>query len=251
MFGNTHKTASPARQALFVALLYLLVQGAQCDSSAAQDRQPDRQQQQSKQPEQRAQSGELPMPDVYALNMRIRTTIIALNQANITGNYTVFRELATPNFQQSNNPARLTEIFADLRNRKVDMSPVFFINPKLVRKPEIRDGLLRLSGYFPTNPEQINFDMMFQRWDGRWRLHGIAVDTSPAKGTANAGQASRNTGAVSASASASAPRAGAAPPNPKKGEAPQSGGTRERAQSKPNEPSENAEARSNKWWWPF
>ena len=35
------------------------------------------------------------MPDAYKLNMLIRTTLIALSQANQTGNYSVLRDLGT------------------------------------------------------------------------------------------------------------------------------------------------------------
>src|SRR5262245_20468190 len=47
------------------------------------------------------------MPDAYKLNLLIRTTVIAVNQANRTGNYSVLRDLAAPGFQASNNPAQL------------------------------------------------------------------------------------------------------------------------------------------------
>ena len=43
------------------------------------------------------------------------------------------------------------------------------------------NGLLRLSGFVPTKPQQVNFEMLFQNMAGRWRLFGIAVNTSLAK----------------------------------------------------------------------
>jgi hypothetical protein len=51
------------------------------------------------------------MPDQYKLNLLIRTTIIAINQANKTGNYTVLRDLAAPDFQNVNSAEKLAEIF--------------------------------------------------------------------------------------------------------------------------------------------
>ncbi len=120
------------------------------------------------------------IPDEYKLNMMIRNAIIALNQANITGNYSVLRELGTPSFQVSNTPARLTDIFASLRNRKIDLSPTLFFGPKLVSAPALQDGqILRLTGFFPTQPEQVNFDIAYQMFGEQWMLAGIAVHTSP------------------------------------------------------------------------
>jgi hypothetical protein len=109
----------------------------------------------------------------------IRSTLLAANHANLTGNYTVLRELGTPDFQQTNSAARLTEIFRDLRSRNIDLGPVAVLDAKLVREPSImQNRYLRLSGFFPSRPEQVNFDLAFQMIAGRWRLFGIALNTT-------------------------------------------------------------------------
>lgn len=119
------------------------------------------------------------VPDVYKLNLLIRTTIIALNQANATGNYSVLRDLAAPGFQEANNPARLAEIFAQVRGRNLDLSPILFFEPKLVRPPAIQaNGHLRLSGYFETLPERVSFDLAFERSEKDWKLFGIAIEVA-------------------------------------------------------------------------
>ena len=53
----------------------------------------------------------------FKINMLIRTTLIALSQANQTGNHSVLHDLGTPQFQATNMDARLAEIFSDLRHR--------------------------------------------------------------------------------------------------------------------------------------
>ena len=121
------------------------------------------------------------LPDPYKMDMLIRTTLIALSQANLTGNYTVLRDLGSPSFQAVNTAARLAEIFAELRQRELDFSPILFFNPKLVRRPAIDEaGRLRLTGFLDTKPERINFDMMFEQIGGDWRLFGIAVQMQAA-----------------------------------------------------------------------
>ncbi len=121
------------------------------------------------------------IPDAFKLNMLIRTTLIALNQANQTGNYSVLRDLGTLQFQSLNTDARLAEIFASLRNRKLDLSPLVFFDPKLIREPAVQAGLLRLTGYIPTDPERILFDMGFERVADQWRLSAIVIDVQPLK----------------------------------------------------------------------
>jgi hypothetical protein len=124
-------------------------------------------------------------PPVFAaddprLVLMVRSAIIALNQANLTGNYSVLRDLGTPNFQLTNSSARLAEAFASLRTRKLDISPIMFFNPKFVSQPGIQEGqILRLTGVFPTTPEQVNFDIAFQLNGEQWMLAAIAVSVTP------------------------------------------------------------------------
>ena len=51
----------------------------------------------------------------------IRSTLLALDHANKTGNYTVLRDLGAPGFQ-ANTEARLAEIFAAQRKDNIDLS---------------------------------------------------------------------------------------------------------------------------------
>jgi hypothetical protein len=121
------------------------------------------------------------IPDEFKLNMLIRTTIIAVNQANKTGNYSVLRDLGSPNFQSANSMAKLTEIFGGQRKANLDLSPVLFFKPKLIRAPAIdANGMLRLTGFFATQPQQVNFDLAFEFVQGEWRHFGVRVGTRPA-----------------------------------------------------------------------
>ncbi len=114
------------------------------------------------------------------LLLMVRNAIIALNQANLTGNYSVLRDMGTPNFQITNSSARLAEAFATLRARKLDISPIMFFNPKFASPPSIQDGqVLRVTGVFPTTPEQVNFDLAFQMSGEQWMLAAIAVNVAP------------------------------------------------------------------------
>jgi len=105
----------------------------------------------------------------------IRSSLLALDQANKTGNYTVLRDIGAPGFQ-SNSAARLGEIFAKLRNDNLDLSGVAVIDPQLNLLPQIEaNGLMRMAGFFPSVPTQVNFDLSFAAVNGQWRLFGISV----------------------------------------------------------------------------
>jgi len=51
----------------------------------------------------------------------VRSTLLTLNDANHSGNYTVLHDLAAPDFQAKNSAADLAQSFADLRRRNFDL----------------------------------------------------------------------------------------------------------------------------------
>ena len=123
------------------------------------------------------QQQQLPVSLEQALYL-IRSTLLTLNDANRTGNYTVLRDLAAPDFQARNTAADLALVFSDLRRRNFDLFSVALAAPQLSAPPVLDgNGMLRLTGAFPTRPLQINFDLLFQNVGGQWRLFGISVAT--------------------------------------------------------------------------
>ncbi len=105
----------------------------------------------------------------------VRSALLALDQANKTGNYTVLRDLGAPGFQ-SNTAARLSEIFVKLRNDNIDLSGVAVIDPQLNILPQIdANGMMRMAGFFPSVPSQVNFELVYAPVNGQWRLFGIGV----------------------------------------------------------------------------
>jgi hypothetical protein len=111
----------------------------------------------------------------------IRSTLLTLNDANRTGNYSVLRDLAAPEFQAKNTAADLAQVFTDLRRRNFDLFSVALAAPQLTAPPALDAAkMLRLTGIFPTRPQQINFDLVFANVGGQWRLFGISVATPQA-----------------------------------------------------------------------
>ena len=108
--------------------------------------------------------------------MLVRSALIAVDQGNKTGNYTVLHDLGAPGFQAANNAARLGDIFAKLRNDKVDLSGVAAIEPQLSLLPQIEgNGMMHMAGFFPSVPSQVNFELIYAPVEGQWRLFGVSV----------------------------------------------------------------------------
>ena len=110
----------------------------------------------------------------------IRSSLIALDQANKTGNYTVLRDLGAPGFAV-NTSATLAEIFARQRKEGLDFSGVAVLEPQLTVLPQIEaNGMMRMAGFFPSVPKQLNFELGFAPVAGEWRLFGISVNVGSA-----------------------------------------------------------------------
>jgi hypothetical protein len=135
------------------------------------------------------------MPDAEKIVLLVRNSLITLNDALQTGNFTVLRDMGAPGFREVNSAARLSQIFAGLVAKKVDLSAVAVIAPQLGQGPRLdqEKGMLHLKGYFPGDPVQINFELLYQAVNGHWRLFGISVQPGAAQSSAPRAEASGST----------------------------------------------------------
>ncbi|RWD69250.1 hypothetical protein [Mesorhizobium sp.] len=110
-----------------------------------------------------------------------RSTMMALQQAVETGNFTVLRDMGSPGFRTQNTAADLALRFQALRQSGADLTAVAVIAPQLSTPPFLDpQKQLHLVGLFPTQPLEIDFDLSFENVDNRWRVSAIGVTTAPA-----------------------------------------------------------------------
>jgi hypothetical protein len=123
---------------------------------------------------------QIQMPPPEAMIIMIRSSLVALSQANTTNNYAVLNALGSDSFRQANPPARLAQIFAPFRTNNIDLAPVVFVTPQLSQQPKIENGRLHLVGYFPTQPMQVLYDVQYEPSNGIWKLYGLSVNLNAA-----------------------------------------------------------------------
>jgi len=141
--------------ALAVALLLVLASVGQAHEASAQTVSP---------------------PDRQETARLVWSTLIAIDHANRTGNYSVLRDLAAPGFRDANNAARLAGIFAPLRARDIGLRRVVLASPVYAEPPKILDsGLYRVKGSFAGRPVGITFDLLFQHTNAGWQLFGVSI----------------------------------------------------------------------------
>src|SRR5262245_15575137 len=78
-----------------------------------------------------------PVPAPIVTLALVRNALLAVDQANKSGNYTVLRDIAGPDFHDNNDPARLAQIFASLRAQRVDLLAVAVTVPQYKEQPRL------------------------------------------------------------------------------------------------------------------
>lgn len=133
---------------------------------------------------------QLAVPQAEKLILLIRLSLLTLNDALQTGNYTVLRDRGGPSFRQANSASGLARVFANLEAQRIDLAPVAVMTPQLsdaqIVGPEQR---LLVKGFFPGQPTQINFELIYEPAAGQWQLFGVSVGVVPAQTQAAPGAA--------------------------------------------------------------
>jgi hypothetical protein len=138
---------------------------------------------------QNAQPARLPVPPAETLVLLIRMSLLTLNDALQTGNYTVLRDRGSPAFREANSAAKLARIFSQLESKGIDLALVTIRAPQLTEAAVTDPGQrLRVKGFFPGQPTQLDFDLAYEPVNGHWQLFGISVAEAPAVAQAAAPQ---------------------------------------------------------------
>lgn len=118
------------------------------------------------------------VPGERALEALVKATLLTWNDANVTGNYTVFHAKLSKPFRDQFPPDRLKQIFKKFADEDIDIDVVAALKPVYEPVPAIDgDGKLVVNGYFPTEPMRVIFALEFIPSDGEWKLIGINVKT--------------------------------------------------------------------------
>jgi hypothetical protein len=116
-------------------------------------------------------------PEISTL---IRSTMVAVHHANVTGNYTVLRDLGDNYFRTVNTAVRLGDVFRDIRESDIDLGETVLFDPFVTERPVISpNGVLQIEGFFPTDPLGIVFKMGFRHEFGRWRIFSLSIGAQP------------------------------------------------------------------------
>lgn len=120
------------------------------------------------------------MPSAQVLTILVQSTLGSLNDANLTGDYSVLIKRGSAAFQRANSNDDLLRGFGQFRDSGIDLSPSVIYPIVWSQAPTLDGNSLRLVGAIDSRPQAILFDLGYMLEDGKWRLAAISVGLSGA-----------------------------------------------------------------------
>lgn len=109
----------------------------------------------------------------------VRDLMSAINQANLTNNYSVLHALGSAQLKNDYSTEDLSKFFEPIRKLNLDLRPIHVITPQnIIAKIGEVDNLtlLNITGNFPTSPLVLEFNFTFANVDGVWMVEGFSVN---------------------------------------------------------------------------
>ena len=118
------------------------------------------------------------VPTERGLEALVKASLLSFNDANITGNYTVFHAKLSKPFRDQFPPDRLQQAFKEFADKQIDIELIGALKPTYDPEPLVDpSGRLVVRGWFPTEPMRVAFSLDFIPSDGEWKLISINVKT--------------------------------------------------------------------------
>jgi len=117
------------------------------------------------------------MPSEDVQDVLVRTTLMALNDANMTGNYAVLVARSSQQFQAQVTQEKLAAALEVFRTNKLFFESIVNKKCDSTEKPVIdREGVLNLGGVIKSNEIQVTYKLRFVQNGSAWKLLGFNVD---------------------------------------------------------------------------
>ena len=120
------------------------------------------------------------VPSPLKQEILVKTSLLTLNDANLTGNYTVLHAKLAKPFREQFNPDRLKQVFKPFADKKLDLGPIA-AKPLIATTDTLIDnrGALVLRGYFDTSPNRVYYEFDFIPSESEWKPIKLNVSVKP------------------------------------------------------------------------
>jgi len=118
------------------------------------------------------------IPSEEAIAMLINETVELLGEGINRNDFTDFYGHISRLWQSQTDEASLKEAFNEFISKKIDLTIVRGETPIISEPPYIdQDGILRLKGYYATQPYLVQFELGYLYEHPSWKLFAINVST--------------------------------------------------------------------------
>ncbi len=123
-----------------------------------------------------------PMPDDATIKELVQKTLARFNDAVLSNSFADFYANVSTAWQSQLTEGQLQRAFQPFVEQKVDLSGALKLEPVFDPAPQITtDGLLVVSGYYPSKPYQVEFALKYIYELPNWKLFGIDVNLRKSK----------------------------------------------------------------------
>jgi len=113
------------------------------------------------------------LPTPLVEEVMVKTSLLTLNDANITGNYDVMQAKMAKAFRDRFGADTLKQAFKGFAGKHIDIiaaKPIVTTSEAKISS----GGALMLRGYFDTAPSRLSYELDYAISEGEWKL--VAID---------------------------------------------------------------------------
>ncbi len=117
------------------------------------------------------------MPGAAELERLATESLLALNASIVARDFSTFYAGISDLWRRQTTPEELSAAFSQFVERDIDFAAIGDLEPVFDPAPAIDgDGVLRLSGHYPTTPVRVRFNLRYVYEAAAWKLLGIEVN---------------------------------------------------------------------------
>lgn len=118
------------------------------------------------------------MPSAQEQEVLVKSSLMTFNDANLTGDYSVFHAKTAKPFRDQFSADQLKKIFQEFATKKIDISGSVVKPLKPSEDAKIDDGVLILNGTIAiTDTYVVTYAFKFLESEGQWKVVGLNVKT--------------------------------------------------------------------------
>ena len=124
------------------------------------------------------------VPSPTMQEILIKTSILTLSDAIVTGNFTVLHAKVAKPFREEFGPEQMKQAFESFAEQKIDMSAISAATPVATEPAQIDDrGALLLRGRFDVGRSRLAYELHFLPSEGEWKAIKLHVNVKPVNET--------------------------------------------------------------------